>query len=135
MIWRIALTLLALPGLVGGGLLSSAAMTSPGTCPSIGPIPACFLVLAGYAVILASVWAPPKPSGLLFIAVFMPVLALAATGVVLELTQGDVCPKASGVPQCFYSLALAFLSLIAFLVLRRRTRSGDIPALSVADTV
>ena len=128
MIWRIVLTLVALPGFIGGLQLSYAELFATGTCPAIATVPACYLVLAGYSLIIISAWLPAKRALPIFSAGFLPVFVLAAMGVTFELVQGDICPKAAGVPQCYYSLGLVVLSLLAFLNLRyqMRTQNADI---------
>lgn len=123
MIWRALLTLAALLGLWAGGVLSLAHLKTGEVCPMIGPVPACFVVLAGYTLIFAAAWAPRTAAPFVFAAGFTQVFGLAATGVALELAHGDICPKTSGgIPQCFLSFALAALTLILFL--RARLRVG-----------
>ena len=126
MIWRIVLTAIALPGFLSGIQLSLSELASAGTCPAIGPVPACYLVLVGYTLIIISAWLPAKRALFVFVAGFLPVFGLAATGVTLELVRGETCPQAAGVPQCFYSLGLALLSLFAYLILRYQTRNQNV---------
>lgn len=123
MIWRAMLTLAALLGVWAGGVLSLAHLKTGEVCPMLGPVPACFVVLAGYTLIFAAAWAPRAAAPFVFAAGFAPVFGLAATGVALELAHGDICPKAVGIPQCFLSFALAALTLTLFLRARRRAHT------------
>lgn len=121
MIWRAMLTLAALLGVWASAALTLAHFQTGEVCPMLGPVPACIVVLAGYALIFAAAWAPRAAAPFVFAAGFMQVFELAATGAALELAHGDVCPKTlGGIPQCFLSFALAALTLILFLRARRR---------------
>lgn len=125
MIWRAMLTLAALLGVWAGAALTLAHFQTGEVCPMIGPVPACIVVLAGYALIFAAAWAARPVAPLLFLAGFLPVFGLAATGAALELAQGDICPKtANGIPQCFISLALSVLTLTLFVLARRRSNAA-----------
>lgn len=82
----------------------------------LGPIPACIIVFGGYLSVLLSAFIVKKtPAKLLFFLGWLPVFLLASIGVVLEMYQGDTCPDgAGGIPQCFYSLAMALACLVLF---------------------
>ncbi len=121
MIWRVLLSVLALPGLLGGLFLSIEQLTAGDICPMLGPVPACYIVFAGYALILAAAWTPRSVAWRLFLAGFAPVGGLAAAGTGLEIIQGDVCPQnEGGIPQCYLSLAFAFATFGGFILVRRK---------------
>ena len=109
--------LIAAFGTVAVTQISWKHLTGQKRCPSIGPVPICYLVFAGYVAILVSVFTRSLP---LFLAGLIPVLAFAAAGTFGELIlKKDVCPKTSGgIPQCYFSfvasLVVAFSGLILF---------------------
>ena len=120
MIFRIILSLLAGFGAYAGVNLSIGHFHTGDVCPMLGPVPACYLVFVGYVLAAIAPWIPVSLGRPAFWIGWTPVAALATFGVVLELTQGDVCPKAGGVPQCFYSFGLAALVLLFWILHRRR---------------
>lgn len=123
MIWRALLSLAALLGFWGGAALSLHHLVAGDVCPTLASVPACYLVSAGYALIFAAAWSPRRASFVLFFAGFLPVFLLAIVGVTLELTQGNICPRALGfIPQCFLSLALASITVALFWRLRGARR-------------
>jgi hypothetical protein len=121
MIWRILLTLIAGLGVYGGAQLSLSHMQTGETCPMFGPLPACYLVLAGYVLMLAAAWLPGRLRHFAFWPGWLPVFGLALVGSGFELIEGDICPKsAGGIPQCYFSLAMTVAALVFFLRLRSR---------------
>lgn len=122
MIFRVILSLLASFGAYSGFTLSLGHFHAGDICPMLGPVPACYLVLIGYALVAIAPWIPVRFGWPAFWLGWSPVAGLAAMGVVLELSQGDVCPKAGGIPQCFYSFALAALVLGLWVLDRRAAR-------------
>ena len=123
MIARILLTLVVGLGVYGGVTLSFSHMETGATCPMLGPLPACYLVLAGYVLMLLAAWLPGRLRGYAFWLGWTPVFGLAFAGSVFEFMQGDVCPKsAGGIPQCYFSLAITATALVLFLWLRSATR-------------
>jgi len=116
---RIALIILAGLGTFAGAQLSLTHMTQGEICPMLAFIPACIIVFLGYALILWAAVFGGKRSKLVFYIGWTPVTLLASLGVILELTKGGTCPPgAMGVPQCFYSLAMAILCLLLFLAMQ-----------------
>ncbi len=89
-------------------------------CPKLGPVPACYLVAVAYAAIgIAALFAPRRFTWMFF-AGWAPVFLLAATGSTFEMIGRTTCPvSSSGVPLCYYSLALAMALVPAFLFARR----------------
>jgi len=89
-------------------------------CPLLGPVPACYLVFAGYIAIGLSVVLEPLRSGWLFLSGWLPVFLFALSGTSLELLGRPTCPRSeSDVPLCFFSLAIASGLLAAFILARR----------------
>jgi hypothetical protein len=108
---RIALIGLAGLGMLAGAKLSLEHLQHGEVCPMLGPIPACIIVFLGYlGVVLAAFFIKQPFSKKLFYVGWTPVFFLALIGVGLELTKGHVCPPgAMGIPQCFFSLAMALI--------------------------
>lgn len=118
---------LALIGFAGLGILAGAKLSVEHfkhgeVCPMLGPIPACIIVFIGYfTVVLAALFIKHPFSKKLFFVGWTPVFLLALIGVGLELTKGHICPPgAMGVPQCFFSMAMA---LICFGLFRLSPKS------------
>ena len=85
------------------------------TCPMLGPVPACYVVLLGYLLAAVSVFLRIGLRTPLFIAGWIPVFGLAVMASGLELLGNDVCPRgAYNIPTCFYSLALTTSLIAAF---------------------
>lgn len=91
----------------------------------LGPVPACMIVFFGYLSILtASVFIKNSKSKHLFYLGWIPVFLLALIGVGLELTQGHICPPgAGGIPQCFYSFAMASITWALFINIYTKSHS------------
>lgn len=91
-------------------------------CPKLGPVPACYLVGVAYAAIGSAALFAPYRLTWVFLAGWTPVFVLAATGSILELSGRTTCPaSATGVPLCYYSLALAVVLIPAFLFARHHS--------------
>lgn len=92
------------------GALSLEQWNNPGACPSIGPVPACYLVLAGF--LLALIGHLGHFRKLFFAGLGFPT-ALALFASIGEIGGFVECPKTeSGTPMCFISLALCILCWI-----------------------
>lgn len=113
---RFALLALAGFGTLAGGRLSVDHLRHGEICPMLGPIPACIIVFLGYLfIVLSAAFLKRTAAKKLFYIGWTPVFLLALMGVILELTKGKVCPPGTfGVPQCFFSLAMALLCLGLF---------------------
>jgi len=86
-------------------------------CPSLGLIPACYLVSICYAAmaIAALVWW--RRLIWLFFAGVTPVILLAALGTTLELFGEPTCPLSdAGLPLCYVSFAIGLAILGAYLL-------------------
>lgn len=118
---RIALILLAGLGTYAGAKLTIEHLPHGGVCPMLGPVPACIIVFLGYFLILLSaIFLSKRISKPFFYIGWTPVFLLAAIGVTLELIKGQTCPPgAFGIPQCFFSLAMALICLGLFKLSRK----------------
>ena len=105
MFCRTSIILLASIGVLGVGRISINHWTGEASCPMIGPLPACYIILIGW----------------------VPVITLALIGVVGELTDVIQCPQLeNGLPQCYLSAVLALiLGLIAWLLFRIQSANVD----------
>ena len=89
------------------------------TCPTLGPVPACYVVLLGYALMGASVFVNARIRTPLFAAGLVPVIGLALTGSSMEILGYQACPRsADGIPTCYFSLAFATGLMVLFVVER-----------------
>jgi hypothetical protein len=115
MITRITLIVLVLFGLWGAGGLSYDQYQTGESCPILGnTVPACYVALAGYALIGLGVLlslALVSSAGLWTFWTGIAVAGgLAALATVLELIKGNVCPVAFGsFPTCYFSLGMSVL--------------------------
>jgi len=116
------LLMLAGFGTYAGLTLSLKHMKVGEVCPTLGPVAACIIVFLGYlSVLFAGLLNRKSWAGKLFYLGWLPVFLLALSGVILELTKGQTCPAgAGGIPQCFYSLAMASTAWVLFRVIRKR---------------
>lgn len=91
-------------------------VTGQERCPSIGPVPICHLVFAGYITILLSVF---TQSLLLFLGGLVPVFAFAAAGTFGEMfLKKKVCPRTpGGIPQCYFSFAASLVLAVSGFIL------------------
>ena len=116
-------------GLIGVAPIAfrQAAGTVP--CPALGLVPACYVVLLGYALIGASVFIGVGLRTPLFAVGWVPVFSLALMGSSMEVLGYEACPRsADNIPTCFFSLALTIALIVAFLVERvygPKSKSAD----------
>ena len=124
---RAAIIILASIGILGVGRISINHWTGEASCPMIGPLPACYIILIGYSLIVLSVYPGLQQTSLLFLIGWVPVITLALIGVVGELTDIIQCPQLeNGLPQCYLSAVLALiLGLIAWLLFRIQSANVD----------
>ena len=118
---QLFLLLLSALGTFAGTRLSVDHLQHGEVCPTLGPVPACIIVLLGYlCALIAAVNFKKTWANKLFYLGWTPVFLLALSGVVLELTKGHICPPGGlGIPQCFYSFAMAVIAWILFRVIRK----------------
>ena len=104
--------LLSLFGLLGVVPVSIDTWTETKLCPTVGIVPACYVVLTGYFLMLLAIILQKKE---LFLTGWLPVFLLAAAGSISELLGREVCPRnAANIPLCYFSLVLALLIAVAF---------------------
>ena len=125
--FRTAIVLLASIGVLGVGRISIIHWTGEASCPMIGSLPACYLILIGYSLIVLSMYPRLQKASVLFLVGWVPVVMLALTGVVGELTDVLQCPHLeNGTPQCFLSAALALtIGLPAWLLFKFQAAKVD----------
>ena len=112
-------------GFIQGLTLSVDQLATGDACPSIGPLPACYLVAIAYG--LASVaWlmrlvalsgaSEEKPLvKTVFYAGFLPIFILAFIGSASEALGFPVCPHmANGFPKCVISLVVGLIILFSW---------------------
>lgn len=108
--YRSAILLLSAFAISGVWPIVYAHWSAQATCPQLGVIPACYLVLIAYSGILLSTLLPLAKTRYLFLASWSVVSLLALLGVFGELANLWHCPQtSSGIPKCFFSAGLAGL--------------------------
>ena len=107
--------------IVGFGFYSSTRLawrewTTGEACPVVGSVPACYVAFAGYLVMLIGLIA--VSTGARMHRVFHTGLSvaggLALIGTILELVNGNVCPRVGSIPMCYISLAMSALIGVLF---------------------
>lgn len=94
-------------------------------CPLIGSVPACYVVTVCYTAMGVAALFGARRLRWLFYAGVAPVILLALTGTVLELSGRPTCPvSADGTPLCFYSLAVGVGMLIFFGIALQTEKTG-----------
>lgn len=108
-------------GLYGALSVSYTTITGTSPCPSIAGIPACFIVLAGYSLmLLATFITQTKKSTWFFFTGWAPVFLLAFVGSIFEIGNGDTCPKSSsGLALCYVSLTFAIAVIVLYFTIRK----------------
>ena len=107
---------LALFGLYGTFGLVSREFAKGNICPKIIGIPACYIILLSFIMVLVSHSNLLKDSHWLYIIGAGVAWSIAATGTVGQLRGVIECPKtAGGTPMCY--LSLAFFSTLLLLKL------------------
>lgn len=115
---RIVTAAIAFYGVIAAFNVSLLHFNNVESCPSLGPVPACYVVLWGYAGMVLSTLRP-IPS--LYAMSWLPVFLLALAGVSAELlSDGPVCPQtATGIPKCYFSFGISSaLGILGWLTLR-----------------
>ncbi len=120
---RLAVVLLAGIGVLGVGRISIIHWTDEASCPMIGSLPACYFIFIGYSLIVLSMYPRLKKAFILFLVGWVPVMTLALTGVVGELTGSLQCPHLeNGIPQCYISVALALtIGVLTWVLFKNQT--------------
>lgn len=95
-------------------------------CPSLGPVPACYVVLAAYVFLLVSALLVQPWRAYVFVPAWLLVFVIAALATGFELFMPNTCPTSMiAVPSCFLSLAMAFLLAIAYRTERHFDKLED----------
>ncbi len=125
--FRTAIVVLAGIGVLGVGRISISHWTGEESCPVLGPLPACYIILIAYSLIVLAMYPRMRQAPLVFIFGWVPVITLAFTGVVSELTDVLQCPHLeNGIPQCYLSAALAlFIGLLTWLLFKIQAANVD----------
>ena len=119
-IFRTAIVLLAGIGVLGVGRISVFHWTGEASCPMISSLPACYIILIAYILIVLSMYPRLQKALFVFLIGWVPVTSLALSGVVGELTGTLQCPHLeNGIPQCFISAAFAsIIGLLAWFLFK-----------------
>ena len=122
---KVILLVLLSIGLYGALSVSYLTVTGIAPCPSVAKLPACFIVTIGYFLMLVATFFNNKLNAKwLFIIGWSPVVLLALVGSLLELSQGDICPKSSmGIALCYVSLSFAIMVAALFWLLDKMSTS------------
>ena len=125
MLLRAAIVLLASIGVLGVGRISITHWLGEASCPMLGPLPACYIILIGYSLIVLSMFPRLQQASVVFLIGWVPVIMLALSGVVGELTGILQCPHLeNGIPQCYLSAALASIIGVPAWLLFRSMKVG-----------
>ena len=109
--------------MVGSWPIVSAQYQGVQACPTIGHVPMCYVVLAGYSLVALSGVLGERTRNLSFTLGMVPLLMLAVVGSSLEWLGQDTCPKTEqGIPTCVISL-LVTVVLTSIFLLERRLRT------------
>ena len=103
-IFRILLASLALAGVIGVLPIAQRQFTGAAPCPTLALLPACYLVLLGYMLVVVSAFQRGRYRIWTFVTGWIPLFILASTGTGLELFGQEACPRSlGGTPTCFLS--------------------------------
>jgi cell division protein FtsX len=80
--FRTVIILLGSIGVLGVGRISISHWTGEASCPMIGSLPACYIILIGYSLIVLSMYPRLQQAFLLFLVGWVPVILLALTACV-----------------------------------------------------
>ncbi len=119
-VFRTAIVVLASIGVLGVGRISIIHWTGEAFCPMISSLPACYIILIAYSLIVLSMYPRLQKAVGVFLVGWTPVITLALAGVVGELTDSLQCPRLeNGIPQCFISAAFGLtIGLLAWLLIK-----------------
>lgn len=113
---------MGLLGITGVGPIAFRQFSGVASCPTVGLVPVCYVVLLGYAIVAVSVFIHGRRQLVFFLAGWTPIFGLALLGSSMEVLGSQVCPRsANDIPTCFFSLAMALLLIGAFSIFRIAT--------------
>ncbi len=123
---RWLLVSIAAIGVIAVAKISYSQFAGQSQCPQLGIFPACYFVLACYTLILISALFRAAIRSWVFWIGWLGVFAMAISGTVLELAGTQTCPRtASGTPTCYFSLAIAILLVLLFVISFEKNLSKD----------
>lgn len=109
-IFRLAIITLSSLGIWGVGGISFSHWTGEASCPMIGSLPACYIILFAYGLILLSVLFTFEKTLTVFLIGWIPVIILALIGIGGEITSTLACPPSEiGIPKCYFSALLSIV--------------------------
>lgn len=113
---------LLLIGLYGAISVSWQTFSQISPCPAVAGIRICYVVLTCYLLMALAQFIPvSKMQSILFYNAWAIVFGLALFGTVLEIGNGNTCPKSStGFPMCYASLMISTLIGLSFWYKRGR---------------
>ncbi len=119
---RLILFALVAFGTYGSGRLAWLEWSTGEACPVVGSVPACYVAFAGYFFMIAALIGGSKFAWLskAFYAGVIIAGGLALLGSILELVNGNVCPRVGSIPMCYISLAMSLLIAGLFYVTTKR---------------
>jgi hypothetical protein len=114
-------------GLYGALSVSYDTVSGKLPCPDVASIPACFIVLVAYALMLVAALLPPvKRYKWLFLFGWLAVCLLAVTGSVFEFSNGNTCPKNNdGLPLCYVSLIFSIVVVVLYATYYKLSRTKE----------
>ena len=108
-------------GLYGAGTLAYHEFLQEGACPKLGPIPACYIILACF--IFPFISHLLKKGNSIYFLFTGAALALATYATVGQLFDKVQCPKTeSGFPMCYISFVL-FASLVLLKIILNKKKN------------
>jgi len=91
-------------------------------CPRIYFIPACYIVLFSFALIIISEFINLRIKNLIFYIGSFLGISLAVWFSINEIIKTEICPKLIGIPMCY----LSFLIFLVILLFKYRGASNKI---------
>ena len=114
---------LSIFGLIGVSTISYRHITGIEQCPMIGILPACYLIVAGYLLLLISPLLRDNIGRVSFYVGIAIVFGLAIVGSTGELTGTIRCPHTqSGLPKCYISALFSWIILVLGILFFKKER-------------
>lgn len=113
--WLLIVT--AAIGVFGIAGISYRQFTGLSQCPQLGNLPACYIVLICYALMLLASLRRTLTMSWFFWIGWLGVFGFAVSGTALELAGVGTCPRTGGgTPICYFSLGLAMVLALLFIL-------------------